>query len=315
VLGRWRRCTSAAKFRRSRSITSSLKHSGELPIIGVNTFLSDEGSPTILPREVIRATEEEKAFQIAQVEALYDLVLFDVENTENRDILLTNIVQRKMVDGLIILSLKPTDSDLERFLQAGVPAVVVDARHPELSSIYVDNVQGGELATQHLINLGHKKIGYISDFPDNPFNLSPVYDRHQGYKIALKKAGISYRQEYYREASLNSQDARLKAVELLRLPDPPTAIFAYCDSQAIGVLEAARDVGLQVPQDLSVIGYDDVDAAQYLQLTTVRQCLFESGVKGAQLLLEVMGDVFYAPQEFLLPTELIIRGSTAVPSG
>jgi LacI family transcriptional regulator len=245
----------------------------------------------------------------------YDLVLFDVENTENRDILLTNIVQRKMVDGLIILSLKPTDSDLERFLQAGVPAVVVDARHPELSSIYVDNVQGGELATQHLINLGHKKIGYISDFPDNPFNLSPVYDRHQGYKIALKKAGISYRQEYYREASLNSQDARLKAVELLRLPDPPTAIFAYCDSQAIGVLEAARDVGLQVPQDLSVIGYDDVDAAQYLQLTTVRQCLFESGVKGAQLLLEVMGDVFYAPQEFLLPTELIIRGSTAVPSG
>ncbi len=73
----------------------------------------------------------------------YDLVLFDVENTENRDVLLTNIVQRKMVDGLIILSLRPMDRDMDRFLQAGVPAVIVDARHPELSSIYVDNFQGG----------------------------------------------------------------------------------------------------------------------------------------------------------------------------
>ncbi len=107
----------------------------------------------------------------------YDLVLFDVEDTENRDVLLTNILRRKMVDGLLILSLRPTDSDMEQFLEAGVPGVIVDASHPQLNSVFVDNVAGGRLATQHLIDLGHEKIGYISDYPDNPFNHSPVSDR------------------------------------------------------------------------------------------------------------------------------------------
>ncbi len=244
----------------------------------------------------------------------YDLVLFDVESTENRDVLLTNIVQRKMVDGLIILSLRPKDKDLDKFLTAGIPAVIVDARHPDLSCIFVDNIQGGKRATEHLINLGHEKIGYISDYPDNPFNLSPVRDRRQGYIDALTEAGFPFKEEYYREGGLDSQEARQLAHELLNLPDPPTAIFAYSDTQAIGVLEAARDLGLQVPTNLSVIGYDDIEAAQFLQLTTVRQCLFDSGVKGAQLLLEVMNDSFHEPHEVQLPTELIQRASTAAPS-
>ena len=244
----------------------------------------------------------------------YDLILFDVEDAENRDVLLNNIVQRKMVDGLLILSLRPTDNDMARFLQADVPAVIVDAKHPDLSSIFVDNVQGGKLATQHLIDLGHEKIGFICDYPDNPFNLSPVHDRRQGFKEALQEAGIPFHPEYYREGGLSSQDAHHLACELLSLSDPPTAIFAYSDTQAVGVLEAARDLGLQVPEDLSVIGYDDIEAARFLQLTTIRQSLFDSGVKGAQLLLEEMDDPIQKPQELVLPTELIIRGSTAVPS-
>ena len=170
------------------------------------------------------------------------------------------------------------------------------------------------MATQHLISLGHQKIGYISDYPNNPFNLSPVYERRQGYISAIEEAGIPYNKNYYREGGLNSQEAHQQATELLNLPDPPTAIFAYSDTQAIGVLEAARDLGLQVPADLSVIGYDDIEAAQHLQLTTVRQCLFDSGVKGAQLLLDIMDDSRHNLQELELPTELIIRESTAVPS-
>ncbi|NCF65505.1 MAG: substrate-binding domain-containing protein [Chloroflexi bacterium] len=244
----------------------------------------------------------------------YDLVLFDVENTENRDVLLTNILRRKMVDGLLIVSLRPTDSDMEQFLEAAIPSVIVDASHPQLNSIVVDNVQGGRTATQHLIDLGHVKIGYISDFPDNPFNLSPVHDRHLGYLQAIQEVGIPYRPTYYREGSLDSQEACYLAEELLTLPDPPTAIFAYSDMQAIGVLEAARDLGLRVPEDLSVIGYDDIEAAEYLRLTTMRQSLFDSGVKGAKLLLDVMEDLLPQPQEIILPTELVIRSSTAMPS-
>ncbi len=243
----------------------------------------------------------------------YDLVLFDVEYTENREVLLTNILRRKMVDGLLIISLRPTDGDMEQFLMADVPGVIVDANHPQLNSIVVDNVVGGRLATQHLIDLGHSKIGFISDYPDNPFNLSPVHDRHEGYLRALDDAGITRRTEYYREGSLDSQTARSLAVELLSLDDPPTAIFAYSDTQAIGVLEAAREMGVQVPADLSVVGYDDIEAAGYMQLTTVRQSLFDSGVTGARLLLDMMKQPLSEPQKILLPTELVIRSSTAEP--
>ncbi len=245
----------------------------------------------------------------------YDLVLFDVENTENRDVLLTNILRRKLVDGLLILSLRPSDSDMEQFLETGVPGVIVDAGHPQLNSIIVDNVEGGRLATRHLIDLGHVKIGYISDLPDNPFNLSPVHDRHEGYLRALDEAGIPFRADYYREGTLDSQEARILAMELLSLDDPPTAIFAYSDTQAFGVLEAARDLGLRVPADLSVVGYDDIEAAKYAQLTTVRQSLFDSGVTGARLLLEIMEQSMTYPRELMLPTELVIRSSTAEPAG
>ena len=149
---------------------------------------------------------------------------------------------------------------------------------------------------------------------DNLFNDAPVRDRHKGYLCALEEAGIICREEYYRQGSLDSQEARGLAVELLSLDDPPTAIFAYSDAQAIGVLEAARDLGLQVPADLSVVGYDDIEAAEYVQLTTVRQSLFDSGVTGARLLLETMEQPHLDPQEVLLPTELVIRSTTAEPA-
>jgi DNA-binding LacI/PurR family transcriptional regulator len=165
-----------------------------------------------------------------------------------------------------------------------------------------------------LLDLGHVKIGYLSDYPDNPFNQSPVLDRYEGYLQALREAGITNQAEYYREGSLDSQEACSLAKEMLSLPDPPTAIFAYSDTQAIGVLEAARDLGLRVPEDLSVIGYDDIEAAEILQLTTVRQSLYDSGVTGAQLLLDVIERSSMVPQVIALPTELVIRKSTSAPA-
>jgi DNA-binding LacI/PurR family transcriptional regulator len=240
--------------------------------------------------------------------------LFDIEDTENREVLLTNIVRRKLVDGLLILSLRPADSDMEQFLQAGVPGVIVDASHPDLTSVIVDNVAGARLATQHLVDLGHRKIAYISDYADDPFNRAPVRDRYSGYRQALREAGIPFRKEYLREGSVDSQEAGGLAKELLGLDDPPTAIFAYSDMQAIGILEAARDLGLQIPRDLSVVGYDDIEAAEYVQLTTIRQSLFDSGATGVHLLLETVAHYPVQPQEILLPTELVVRNSTAAPS-
>ncbi len=249
----------------------------------------------------------------ALADSEYDLVLFDVEKAQRRDTLLTNIAQRRMVDGLIIISLTPHDRDMQRFLQAKLPAVMVDAHHSLLSRIVVDNVAGAKTAVQYLLELGHTRIGYISDYPENPFNFSPTNDRHTGYCQALQEAGVPYDPDYYRECELDREEARQLACELMTLPEPPTAIFAYSDTQAIGVLQAAQDCGLSVPADLSVVGYDDIETAEYLHLTTVRQCLYESGVKGAELLLEIMDAPLLEPVEIKLPTEIIVRKTTAAP--
>jgi LacI family transcriptional regulator/LacI family repressor for deo operon, udp, cdd, tsx, nupC, and nupG len=104
------------------------------------------------------------------------------------------------------------------------------------------------------------------------------------------------------------------AGDLLALSDPPTAIFAASDTQAFGVLEAARDAGLKVPEELSVIGYDDIEIAEYLHLTTVRQPLFASGVEGVELLLDSIANPPPSPRRVLLPVELVVRDTTAPPA-
>ncbi len=239
----------------------------------------------------------------------YDLVLFDIEQVNQRDTFLRTIPQRKLADGLLLVSLTPSDIDVEQFALADVPTVLVDAHYPTLNHVHVDNVAGGHQATKHLIDLGHRKIAYISDFLDDPFN-SPVRDRFAGYKQALAEAGIDFRAEYHQQAEHGRTQARHMTRTLLALPDPPTAIFAYSDTQAIGIIEAAQELGLSVPDDLSVIGYDNIEAAEYLHITTIRQGLFESGVQGAELLLALMETPTSKTQEILLPTELIIRRTT-----
>lgn len=243
----------------------------------------------------------------------YDLILFDVETRTARETRLREVPRRERVDGLLIISLALTDADAKRFAQAGVATVLVDTYHPQLSRVLVDNVAGSYQAMQHLIQLGHRKIGFVSDYLEDPFN-TPVRDRYQGYRQALAEAGIPFRAEYHQQGPHGRLEARQMAHELLALPDPPTAIFAYSDTQAIGVLEAAQELGLAVPGDLSVIGYDNIDVAAHLQLTTIHQSLFQSGVEGGELLLEAMAGSMPEPRQVLLATELVVRNTTAPPN-
>jgi DNA-binding LacI/PurR family transcriptional regulator len=175
-------------------------------------------------------------------------------------------------------------------------------------------VEGGYAATKHLIDLGHHKIGYLSDYLNDPFN-SPVRDRFIGYTMALEEADINFRPDYHKQAKHGREQARRLAHDLLDLADPPTAIFAYSDTQAIGVLEAARERSLNIPADLSVIGFDDIEVAEYMKITTIRQSLFDSGVRGSELLLETMASDSPVLLQETLPIELIIRQTTASPRG
>jgi LacI family transcriptional regulator len=243
----------------------------------------------------------------------YDLVLFAVENESQRDAYFQNFSLKSKVDGVLLISLPPNDEQAERFAKSNIPTVLVDAYHPSLCCVIPDDYGGGKLATQHLIDIGHRKIGFISDFIDTVFHPSMRY-RYQAYRETLAANGIPFYPEYQIEGDRGRAPARKMAHKLLSQDDPPTAIFAAYDSQAIGILDLAQEMGVKVPEELSVIGYDNIRDAEYVNLTTINQRLDQSGRQGATMLLEMLTtDQSHLECKQTIPAELLVRGTTAPP--
>jgi DNA-binding LacI/PurR family transcriptional regulator len=254
--------------------------------------------------------ERLRGIEAAVAESEYDLIVYNVETPERRDTYLREVPHRQRIDGLLVVSLAPTDADAACLQAAGMPTVLVDARHTGLARVVVDDVAGGRIATEHLIERGHRKIGYVSDAVDGPFNFTSSRDRLQGYRQALEAAGIDFRPEYHQSGDHSHYHARVLTNELLDVDDPPTAVFAASDTQAMGVLEALRQRDLRVPDDVAVVGYDDIEVAEYMGLTTVRQPLYESGLRGVELLLNAIEMPDDAPEVVELPVGLIERRTT-----
>jgi len=261
-------------------------------------------------------TERLKGVVSTLARSRYDLIIHNIEDPEQRTDCFRTIPRQDRVDGVLVISISPTDEEVPLLAEASVPVVLIDAHHPALTTLHqitVDDVAGGKAVTEYLIGLGHTRIGFIGDPADNPFNFTSSRDRARGYRQALEAAGIPCRPEYYAEGPHGRRAARESARRMLTLPERPTAIFAASDVQAVGVLEAARELGLRVPQDLSVVGYDDVEIAEILGLTTMRQMLFESGQRGVELLLKTLENPETEPVYEVLPTELVIRDTTGPP--
>ena len=163
--------------------------------------------------------------------------------------------------------------------------MLVDVAHPRLPRVVIDNVRGGELAAEHLLARGHRRIGFVGDHPTNAYGFTSSEDRRRGFQAALGRAGVRPDPALERFGPHGRDEAGELAEALLRLPEPPSAIFAASDLQAIGVLKAAERLGVRVPEDLAVIGFDDVDLAEIVGLTTIRQPLREGGALAADLLL------------------------------
>jgi DNA-binding LacI/PurR family transcriptional regulator len=262
--------------------------------------------------------ERLRGVELTLAESEYALNIYNVETVERRDQCIREVPRKELADGILIFSLSPRDSDIPYLTRTDVPIVLLDANHPSLTSlsrVIVDDVEGGRVATQHLIDLGHRRIGYISDLLDNPFNFTSSRDRYTGYLKALQTAGIPFRPEYHEQAPHGRYEARRVAAKMLSLSERPTAIFAASDTLALGILEAAQDCDLRIPDDLSLISYDDIEVAEYLGLTTIRQLLFESGQKGVDLLLKTLEGKLSKPVCEVLPTELIIRRTTVAWPG
>jgi LacI family transcriptional regulator, galactose operon repressor len=263
------------------------------------------------------AVERVRGVATALASSPYDLMLFDIESEDRREHAFQLFDRGDRSDGLLMISLIPPDHEVERLRAARLPCVLVDAPHPALPSVVIDDVRGGELATSHLIELGHRRIGFLGDKSPDAFRFASSRDRTRGYEHALAHAGIELRPEYVREGTPSHHIARSTAIDLLRLPQRPTAVFAASDTQALGVIEAARILGIRVPDELSVVGFDDIEIAAHIGLTTVRQPLFESGRRGTELLLQMLGG---AAQQLgdehteQLAVELVVRSTTAAPS-
>jgi DNA-binding LacI/PurR family transcriptional regulator len=246
----------------------------------------------------------------------YDLVLFNVESPVHRDEHLASITRRDRADGLLVVSMPPPPAEMDRLTRAGVPVVLLDACLPGLPAVVTDDVQGGRLAAGHLLALGHERIAFIGDDPANPLGFVSSAERERGYREVLAEAGLAAADvaRLVRHGPHVREVARQLASELLALGDDrPTAIFAASDSQALGVLEAARSAGLDVPGDVSVVGFDDIEVSGYAGLTTVRQPLVESGRRAVSLLLAAVDGDDPPPEAHELGLELVVRSTTAPP--
>jgi LacI family transcriptional regulator len=258
------------------------------------------------------AVERLRGVVAALRDSRYDLVLFNVESPVHRDEHFAALTGRDRADGLLVMSLPPSPERLDRLREAGVPVVLVDTWGDGVPCVMTDDREGGRIATRHLVELGHREVAFIGERGDNVFGFTSSSLREQGYQEVLREAGIRPRRSYVRHGPHERDAARRLTDQLLRLRTRPTAVFAASDIQATGVIESARAHGLRVPEDLSVVGFDDIELSTYVGLTTVRQPLFDSGFIAARVLLDALeGGGRLVAERRLLPLELVVRETTA----
>lgn len=248
----------------------------------------------------------------------YDCVVCNVGSPAQRDHVLTTLVARHRADGVIVVSLPLSRAQLDSFRAAALPLVTVDVFARGVPHTVIDDVAAGRLATDHLLELGHRRIGFIGDRMQRAlstalgFTASPR--RLAGYRRALAAAGIARDDALVRLGPHGPASAQALATELLALPDPPSAIFAASDTQAMGVLAAADVLGAQVPRQLSVIGFDDIQQAALLGLSTVRQPLEDSGAQAAERLCALLRGEPVRPRRQVLDVQIVQRATTGRPA-
>jgi len=263
------------------------------------------------PSTVVRVASALTAFE----EQGYDTIVCNVDTPLERDRHLEALLPTHRADGVLAICLPFSREQLGQFSRAGVALVTVDAPNPGVPQTVIDDVMGGSLATKHLIGLGHRRIGFIGDmtFGQPPAGLGFVSSarRLRGYKQALAAAGIAVEAGLIRRGTHDAATAAEHAARLLKSADPPSAIFAASDTQAMGVLAAADRLGVGVPDQLSVVGFDDIESAAFVRLSTVRQPLGTSGTEGAQRLCALLRGERVHPLRHELPIELVARASSA----
>lgn len=243
-----------------------------------------------------------------------DLLLYNLGGPAGRARFFACPPLDKRVDAVLILCLPLTEREIGVLGTLGVPVGLIGARVEPFIDVRIDDLAGAMSGVQHLINLGHQRIGLISGLPDEPMHFTAPRDRRNGYRRALRAAGLPDDDALEVHGDFTIEGGAAAMAELLARPDPPSAVFAESDEMAFGAMRTARKAGLEIPGDLSVVGFDDHDTAELVDLTTVAQPVRAQGQRIAELLLDAIKDPG-APRtgDRTMPTRLIVRGSTSPP--
>lgn len=278
---------------------------GRSQVIGL--LVHDVGTSYI--GEIIRGIDAELA------SAQYELLLYTTHRHKTKEAAHVTMLARGLADGLLLVLPRNPGAYLETLRQHRFPHVLIDHRglDEETPAVAAANRQGAYNATKYLAELGHQRIGFITGTMDQRC----AQDRLEGYKAALTDHGVVFDPELVREGNFFQPLGYTGASALLELPHPPTAIFASNDISAFGVMEAVREHNLHIPEDVSVVGFDDILQAAHVHppLTTVQQPLEEMGRIATCMLLEYIKDPQRPIERVELPTELVFRQSCCSPGG
>lgn len=240
----------------------------------------------------------------------YELIVYTVDSMERLDGYLSTLPLTGSLDGLIVISLPVDDAAAQRIASNRLETVLIEHAHPSFTAISVDDRAGGRLAAQHLMSQGHTRCAYVY-FSEHPkYSIHPEVPRLEGYREALADGGLTLPDAYIKHVPISRKGIREKLRELLQLPEPPTAIFAPADDLAIRVIHGAHELGLHTPRDLSVVGFDDIDIAEHVDLTTISQSLVKSGEMAVELLFGRLEDPGRPIQQIQIGVHLQERGTT-----
>jgi DNA-binding LacI/PurR family transcriptional regulator len=252
--------------------------------------------------EVIHAIEE------TALKYEYNVILANSGGEPEHESEVIRALREKRVDGIILIAASSKGEDLRKEKAIDIPVVIINNIQREHFgySIGVDNIAGGREATQHLLALGHRRIALVA----GPITEWDNVERQSGYEQALRAYGLPIDPELIVEGDNRPQGGMAAMQQLLALPVCPTAIFCHNDATALGVMRAAHAAGLRIPQDVSVVGFDDIDLAPFFEppLTTIAQPKREMGEIAVQMTLDLLAG--QQVKDCMLPGRLIVREST-----
>lgn len=242
----------------------------------------------------------------------YNVILCNSDDNMQKEIEYCRVMRTRRVDGIIFGMVASETSPVKSLQKAGVPTVLVDRDPGNLSvdAVVTDNLQGGRVAAQHLAGLGHTRIACIT----GPLSVGSASARLLGFREALEPRGL-FRSEYVVEGDFRRSGGHQGMKRLMELPEPPTAVFAGNDMMAIGAMMLLDELGLRVPQDVALVGYDDIMVAALTRpkLTTIAQPKYEMGWMAMDVLLKrISSKIQEPPQRVVLQPRLVVRESTVI---